>query len=144
MSERAAPGDCIFCRIAAGEAPCHCVHQDELTITFMDIMPASDGHLMIIPKRHYETLYEADGESLLRIMANSRRIALAMRQVLQPDGLVVRQLNGAAAGQVVFHYHMHLVPRRRGDSPPLHGRAKANPAHLADQADRIAAALQGG
>jgi len=121
MSERAAPGDCIFCRIAAGQAPCHCVHQDDLTITFMDIMPASDGHLMIIPKRHYQTLYEADEESLLRVMANSRRIALAMRQVLQPDGLVVRQLNGAAAGQVVFHYHMHLVPRRRGDSPPLHG-----------------------
>jgi len=144
MSERAAPGDCIFCRIAAGQAPCHCVHQDDLTITFMDIMPASDGHLMIIPKRHYQTLYEADEESLLRVMANSRRIALAMRQVLQPDGLVVRQLNGAAAGQVVFHYHMHLVPRRSGDSPPLHGRSMADPAHLADQATRIAAALQDG
>ena len=91
----------------------------------MDIQPVGDGHLLIIPKRHYETLLEADEPSLLAVMSASLRIAHALKRALGPDGIGVHQLNGAAAGQTVFHYHMHLIPRKHGDPIAFHGRKAA-------------------
>lgn len=134
--------DCIFCKIVAGAVPAHRVHEDELTVSFMDIMPASRGHLLVVPKRHFSDLLEADEAALLRVIANSRRIALALKRALAPDGIGVHQLNGAAAGQTVFHYHMHLIPRRTGDPIGFHGRALAAPGELAEVAAQIAAALR--
>jgi histidine triad (HIT) family protein len=107
----------------------------------MDIFPVSDGHLLVIPKRHYETLLDSDEESMLAVMRASRRIARALKAVLQPDGIGVHQLNGAAAGQTVFHYHMHLIPRNQGDPIAFHGRTPGDPRRLAENAKRIAAAL---
>jgi histidine triad (HIT) family protein len=132
---------CIFCRIIAGDAPCERVHEDELTLTFMDLFPASPGHLLVVPKRHYDDLLGADDASLARVIANSRRIAHALTRALGPDGIGVHQLNGAAAGQTIFHYHMHLIPRRRGDPLGFHGRQRANPVELRELAARIAEAL---
>jgi histidine triad (HIT) family protein len=135
--------DCIFCRIVAGEAPAHVVWDDERTLTFLDIFPAAEGHVLVIPKRHAETLFEADHEDLCAVMARSRVVAHALRRVLAPDGLGVYQLNGAAAGQTVFHYHMHLIPRRRGEELRIHGRRPGDPARLTELAARLAEALRG-
>jgi len=133
---------CIFCRIVAGEAPCHGVYEDETVLAFMDIAPVGDGHLLVIPKRHYENLLEADEASMLAVMAVSRRLAHALKRALTPDGIGVHQLNGAAAGQTVFHYHMHLIPRKHGDPIAVHGRTAGDPARLAENARRITAALR--
>lgn len=132
---------CIFCSIVAGNAPCHRVYEDAIVLAFMDIFPVGDGHLLVIPKRHYETLLEADEESMLAVMSASRRIAQAIQRALRPDGIGVHQLNGAAAGQTVFHYHMHLIPRMHGDPIAFHGRKAGDPKRLAENARRVAAAL---
>jgi histidine triad (HIT) family protein len=134
------PG-CIFCAIVAGTAPSHRVYEDEHVLAFMDIFPVSDGHLLVIPKHHYETLLESDEASLLAVMRASRSLALALQSALRPDGIGVHQLNGAAAGQTVFHYHMHLIPRNHGDPIAFHGRTPGDPKRLAENARRIAQAL---
>ncbi len=141
QSFSAARGDCFFCGIVAGEAAAQRVHEDELTITFMDLYPASRGHLLIVPKRHFSDIIGADDAALVRVIVNSRRIALAQKRALGPDGIGVHQLNGAAAGQTVFHYHMHLIPRRMGDPIGFHGRSKAEEGELAGVAAEIARAL---
>jgi histidine triad (HIT) family protein len=134
--------DCIFCKIVAGEAPAQRVHEDAWTVSFMDLFPASRGHLLVVPKRHFSDILGADEESLVRVIVNSRRIALALKRALAPDGIGVHQLNGAAAGQTVFHYHMHLIPRRMGDPIGFHGRSRAEPGELAEVAAEISAALR--
>ena len=132
---------CIFCEIVAGRAPAQRVHEDELTVSFMDLFPAAPGHVLVVPKRHYADLLGADEASLGRVIENSRCLALALKRALSPDGIGVHQLNGAAAGQTIFHYHMHLIPRRAGDPITFHGRRRAGPDELAAVAARIAAAL---
>jgi histidine triad (HIT) family protein len=132
---------CIFCSIVAGKAPAHRVYEDPHVLAFMDIAPVSDGHLLVVPKRHYETLLESDEESLLAVTSASRRIAHALKSTLRPDGIGVHQLNGSAAGQTVFHYHMHLIPRNHGDPIVFHGRTPGDPRRLAEHAKRIAMAM---
>lgn len=133
--------DCIFCRIVAGDAPAHRVHEDERTLTFLDLFPVGRGHLLVVPKTHGENLFEVGAEDLQAVMAVSQRMAFALREALAPDGIGVHQLNGAAAGQTVFHYHMHLIPRHMGDPPALHGRVQGDDAELARTAAEIRAAL---
>jgi histidine triad (HIT) family protein len=133
--------DCIFCRIVAGEAPCHRVEEDDRTLAFMDLFPVADGHVLIITKEHAATIFEASEASLTAVAATARRVAHAIRAVLAPDGLMVFQLNGAAAMQTVFHYHMHLLPRREGEPLALHSRVPGDPGRLSDLATRIGAAL---
>jgi histidine triad (HIT) family protein len=135
------PSRCIFCMIVRGEAPAHRVHEDEHTLVFMDIFPVSDGHTLVVPKPHAENVYEVDAEMLAAIARTSHRVAAAIRAELSPDGLMVFQLNGVAAGQTVFHYHMHLLPRRHGDTLALHTRVPGDPARLAGIASRLARAL---
>lgn len=134
--------DCIFCAIVADKAPAHRVYEDATVLAFMDIFPVGDGHLLVVPKRHYENLLEADEESMLAVMSASRRLAHAIQRALNPDGIGVHQLNGAAAGQTVFHYHMHLIPRNHGDPIAFHGRKAGDPLRLAENAGRITAALR--
>ena len=133
--------DCIFCHIVAGDAPAHRVHEDERTLTFLDLFPVGRGHLLVVPKRHGENLFDVDPEDLQAVMAVSRRMAFALREALAPDGIGVHQLNGAAAGQTVFHYHMHLIPRNQGDPPVLHGRVQGEESELARTAAEIRAVL---
>ena len=136
------PRGCIFCAIIAGTAPSERVYEDARVVAFMDIQPVGDGHLLIVPRPHFESLFDADEASLLAVMSASRRLALALARALAPDGIGVHQLNGAAAGQTVFHYHMHLIPRNHGDPIAFHGRKAGDPARLAANARRIAAALR--
>jgi histidine triad (HIT) family protein len=133
---------CVFCRIIGGDAPAERVYDDERVIAVMDIQPVGDGHLLVVPKRHFENLLEADEASLHAVISVSRRLAIALKRALSPDGIAVHQLNGAAAGQTVFHYHMHLIPRNHGDPIVFHGRKAGDPARLAENARRITAALR--
>lgn len=133
---------CIFCRIVAGELPCHRVYEDAHTLVFMDIFPVADGHVLVITKQHAATIYEADEMALTAVAATARRVAHAIRSVLAPDGLMVFQLNGAAAMQTVFHYHMHLLPRRAGEALALHTRVPGDPARLAQLAAELGAVMK--
>jgi histidine triad (HIT) family protein len=126
--------DCAFCRIASGDAPSHKVYEDDVVLAFMDIAPVGEGHTLVIMKEHFENLAEASDASLASVVRVSRRIAKAIQETLAPDGLLVVQTNGAAAGQTVFHYHMHLIPRRSGSPFGLHGRRLEDPQKLAQLA----------
>jgi histidine triad (HIT) family protein len=134
--------DCIFCEIEAGRAPAHRVCEDERTLVFMDKFPVADGHTLIIPRRHAVDIFETEEEDLRAVVSQSLRVAHAIREVLAPDGLSVFQLNGAAAGQTVFHYHMHLIPRMRGDSLRIHGRRPGDADRLAEVAAELGLALR--
>ena len=136
--------DCIFCKIVHKEAPAHVVCEDERTLVFMDIFPVADGHTLIIPKAHCDDLFGADAEDLRAVIERSRVVAHAISRALAPDGLGVYQLNGAAAGQTVFHYHMHLIPRNHGAGLQIHSRVPGNPERMAEIAKRLGEALTGG
>lgn len=107
--------DCIFCKIVAGEIPCMKVYEDDSVLGFMDIMPLSKGHVLVIPKEHLENIGETDPELYGHLASVICRISRAVQESFAPDGLNVQQLNGKAANQVVPHLHMHLVPRWHGD-----------------------------
>lgn len=133
---------CIFCKIARGEAPCSRVHEDDLTLTFLDLFPVTDGHTLVITKEHFANVFEASEEALAAVASTSLRVARAIRKALAPEGLAVAQLNGAAAGQTVFHYHVHLIPRSMGDGFQLHGRKQGESERLREVAKAIAAAIE--
>jgi len=136
--------DCIFCQIIEGRAACAKIDEDATTFTFLDLFPVAEGHTLVVTKSHFENLFEASGEELAGVIATSRRVADAIRATIAPDGLGVFQLNGAAAGQTVFHYHMHLIPRWHGQAFALHSRVRGEDAALRATAARIAAAVKRG
>jgi len=107
--------DCIFCRIAAGESPCSLVYEDDHTMAFLDISPVARGHTLVVPRKHVEQITAADDETLTAVMRTVRKVAAAEQRVLGADGINVTQANGEAAGQVVPHLHVHVIPRRAGD-----------------------------
>jgi histidine triad (HIT) family protein len=107
--------DCIFCKIVAGEIPSTKIYEDDTALAFMDIMPLNKGHLLVIPKEHYDNILEVDPETYGKLYTVIRRMAGAVKEALNPDGMNVLQLNGKAANQVVPHVHLHLVPRWEGD-----------------------------
>jgi histidine triad (HIT) family protein len=107
--------DCIFCKIVAGEIPAQIVEQDERTLTFMDIAPATRGHALVIPKRHATDLWEIDPDELAAVSAAAKRQALRARDRLGADGVNLINSCGAVAWQTVFHFHMHVIPRYTGD-----------------------------
>jgi histidine triad (HIT) family protein len=101
----------IFSKIVSGEIPSLKIYEDEQTLAFMDINPAARGHTLVICKEEYPDLFEIPPETLAAAARTTRHVARAIRAALKPDGLSIIQNNGAAAGQVVFHYHVHLIPR---------------------------------
>ena len=107
--------ECIFCKIVKGEIPCVKVYEDDKVLAFEDISPISEGHTLIIPKNHAENLWEIPEEDLAAIHLASQKIARGIRAALDPIGIAALQLNGKGANQVVMHYHLHLVPRARGN-----------------------------
>lgn len=134
--------DCIFCQIAAGQADAYRVYEDERLLVFLDLFPANPGHCLIITKRHSDDIFSADAEDIAAVAALSVPLARAVERVTGCDGLGVHQLNRAAAGQTVFHYHMHLIPQNAGAGITIHGRAQGEPAVLSDMADRLSRALR--
>jgi len=134
--------NCVFCKIVRGELPAFKVYEDDLTLAFMDINPASDGHTLVISKEHFENLLDVDETALAAVAKVSQRLGRAIQQALEPDGIRVSQFNGAAAGQTVFHYHMHLIPIRAGQRPGAHGRGPGDPDAIKQAAERIRLALE--
>jgi histidine triad (HIT) family protein len=132
---------CIFCKIARGAASATVVYEDELTVAFMDINPASDGHLLIISKEHFESLLDIEQTALNAVMQTTQRLARAIQRGLGPDGMRISQFNGAAAGQTVFHYHNHIGPIRHGERPGAHGRGPGDSEVIQQNAERIRQAL---
>lgn len=107
--------DCIFCKIAAGEIPSKTIYEDEEFRVILDISPAVKGHALIISKDHYANLFELPEALAVKVMILARKLAAHMKEVLQCDGFNLVQNNGKAAGQTVFHFHMHLIPRFEND-----------------------------
>jgi histidine triad (HIT) family protein len=107
--------DCIFCKIVAGEIPAQVIEQDEHTLTFMDIAPATRGHALVIPKRHATDLWEIDPAQLSAVTEAAQRHALRVRDRLGADGVNLINSCRAEAWQTVFHFHMHVIPRYTGD-----------------------------
>lgn len=117
--------NCIFCQIIAGNAPCRELYRDDTLIAFLDIAPVQAGHTLIVPLRHHVDMFTMNDDELAAVARLARRLAPVVKSVTGADGLGVHQLNGAAAGQTVFHYHMHLIPAFEGKPPKIHGRTPA-------------------
>jgi len=108
--------DCLFCAICVGEVPAYVIHEDELFLVIMDRFPVTPGHVLILPKRHAPGIFDLNDAESAAIMPLARRVAEKIQDTLNPTGLNLLQNNGKAAGQVVFHYHLHLIPRYEGDN----------------------------
>lgn len=108
--------DCIFCKIANGEIPANALYEDDLVKVIFDLSPASEGHVLILPKSHYDDVYSLDDDTAAHIFKVAVKIANAMKKSLNIDGLNIVQNNGEAAGQTVFHFHMHIIPRYTDDT----------------------------
>lgn len=107
--------NCIFCKIAAGEIPSATIYEDEDFRVILDIEPASKGHALILPKEHYANLYELDDELASKALLLAKKMISKLTDILGCDGYNVLQNNGPVAGQTVFHFHMHLIPRYKED-----------------------------
>jgi histidine triad (HIT) family protein len=107
--------NCIFCKIAAGEIPSYTIYEDGDFKAFMDISPASKGHTVLIPKEHADNLFELNEETASKVLPIAAKVAKALKAELGCDGLNLLQNNGETAGQTVFHFHMHLIPRYNED-----------------------------
>jgi histidine triad (HIT) family protein len=133
---------CIFCQILAGRAPCYPVHETPHTMTFLDTFPAAPGHCLIVTKDHYQDILAATAQDIGRVGEVSTLIARAVKQELECDGVGIFQLNGAAAGQTVFHYHMHVIPRNHGEELRIHSRVHGAPAELEAMAERLSQRIE--
>lgn len=107
--------NCIFCKIAAGVIPSATIYEDEDFRVILDIEPASKGHALILPKEHYANLYELPDELAAKVLVVAKKVIAKMTDIVGCDGYNVVQNNGEAAGQTVFHFHVHLIPRYKDD-----------------------------
>lgn len=121
--------NCIFCKIASGEIPAATLYEDDQFRVILDLGPASKGHALILPKNHYADLFEIPQETAEKAMAVAKKVGTALKEALGCDGLNVVQNNGEAAGQTVFHFHMHLIPRYQND----HAGVTWTPGTLTDE-----------
>ena len=128
--------NCIFCKIANGEIPAATLYEDENFRVILDLGPASKGHALILPKSHAANIYELSDEMAAKAMILAKKMATAMTAALKCDGFNIVQNNGECAGQTVFHFHMHLIPRYKGDQVGI----TWHPGELSD-ADKGAAVL---
>lgn len=124
----------IIAMIIRGEIPNHTVYEDDEILVFMDIMPQTDGHLLIVSKQPAISLLDADPESLAYIIKKAQKIANVMKNYFNADGILLRQHTGEAAGQTIFHLHFHLLPMMRGANLKSHSLEMADAEILAKQA----------
>ena len=131
----------IFAKILRGEIPCVKVFEDNKTLAFMDVMPQAEGHVLVIPKEGAENILELSADGMAAMMATTQRVAKAVKKGLQPDGILLKQFNGAAAGQSVFHVHFHVIPRQEGETLAPHAGGMVSAAVLEPIAAKIRSAL---
>jgi histidine triad (HIT) family protein len=133
----------IFAKILRGELPAYKVYEDDRTLAFLDIMPQATGHTLVIPKAPSRNMLDADPDDLAYVVKIAQKIAKVAMAVFSADGLNLIQFNEPAAGQTVYHLHVHVIPRQEGVPLRPHGTYKEEPGVLAEQAAKLAAALKG-
>jgi histidine triad (HIT) family protein len=131
----------IFAKILRGELPSHKLYEDADTFAFMDIMPRAPGHCLVIPKQPSRNILDVDAESLAAVMRTTQTLSRAVMKAFGADGVTVQQFNEPAGGQVVFHLHVHIIPRRDGVSLGPHTGQMEKAEVLAANAEKIRAAL---
>jgi histidine triad (HIT) family protein len=109
------PG-CVVCKIVAGELPARFLYADETVVSFLDIAPATPGHALVVPRVHRRDLWEIEDDELAAVSVTARKVAGALREILTASGMWLHHVSGEAAGQDVFHYHLHVIPRYAGDT----------------------------
>jgi histidine triad (HIT) family protein len=134
--------DNVFAKILRGELPSHGVYQDDRSFAFLDIMPRAAGHTLVIPKAPARNLLDVDPDDLAHLAGIVQKVARAGMKVFNADGVTVHQFSEAAGGQVVFHMHVHVIPRRNGVALRPAASFREEPAVLSDQALKLAAALR--
>src|SRR5215469_5935838 len=131
----------IFAKVLRGEVPCVKVHEDARTLAFMDVMPESEGHVLVVLKEPAENILDLSADGLAAMMATTQKIAKAVDRALRPDGILLKQYNRAAAGQSIFHVHFHVVPRWEGVGLAPHGKVMVDAARLEPIAAKIRSEL---
>lgn len=134
----------VFARILRGELPCHKVYETEAVLAFMDVMPRSKGHVLVIPKAKVRNLFDVSSNDLNMVMEAVQRIAVASMRTFEADGISIIQSNESAGGQVVFHMHIHVIPRFEGVDLLPHTTKMESPDVLAGYAERLRTALNAG
>ena len=135
--------DCVFCKIRDGQIPSVKIHEDERTLTIMDINPLNSGHCLVITKTHAPTVWDAEPADLQAAITAAKKVAHALRETLKPDGLNMLQANGRAAFQSVPHYHLHLIPRWENDGKGFDWTlTPGDRAHIQSVGDRLRQALK--
>jgi histidine triad (HIT) family protein len=132
----------IFAKILRGELPCHKVYEDDKVMAFLDIMPRAPGHTLVLPKSPARNLLDVAPDDLAAVAKLAQRIARASMQVFAADGITVQQFNEGAGGQVVFHLHVHVIPRKAGVPMKPPASEKERPEVLSDHALKLATALR--
>ncbi|ODR96438.1 HIT family hydrolase [Methyloceanibacter superfactus] len=130
------PGN-IFAKMLKGEIPCHKIYEDDDTLAFLDIMPRTEGHALVITKEPAADLFAVSPKGLAKLMAVVQKLSPKIKQAVGADGVLIQQFNGAAAGQTVFHLHVHIVPVKEGVALKPHAGDMADPAELAMTAENI-------
>lgn len=134
--------DCLFCRIVAGEIPSTKVYEDEYCYAFLDLRPVNIGHTLLVPKAHADNLYDTPNETLAHLAPIIKKISLAIKTALGADGINIEMNNDPVAGQIIFHAHIHIVPRFSGDGfKHWHGARGYREGEMSDTAQKIAKAL---
>jgi histidine triad (HIT) family protein len=133
----------IFAKILRGELPAHKVYEDDRAFAFLDIMPRAPGHTLAIPKAQVRTILDIEPDDLAHLVKVAQKIARAAATTFAADGITIQQFNEAAGGQLVFHLHIHVIPRKIGVALKPPASFKEESAVLADQAQKLAAALKG-
>ena len=131
----------IFAKIIRGEIPCVKIYEDDKTLAFMDVMPQAEGHTLVVPKDDAENIFDLSPDAAAALIKTTQKVAKAVRAATGAPGLMIVQLNGPAAGQSVFHIHMHIIPRTAGIDLKFHAREMVDPRSLEPLAARIRAAL---
>ncbi len=134
--------DCVFCKIVARQIPATVVHEDEHTLAFMDIGQVNPGHVLVAVKKHADNVFALDDAQAAAVFRAAARVSRAVRDAFSPQGLSIYQANGSVAGQTVFHFHLHLLPRHEGDGMELSWPVKNPPREkLLEYAEKIKAKL---
>ena len=131
----------VFAKMLRGEIPCHKLYEDADTLAFLDIMPRSEGHALVITKEKARDLFDISPKALAKTMAAVQKLAPKIAETVGADGVLIQQFNGAAAGQTVFHLHVHIVPRKEGEPLKPHAGKMEDQAKLAATAEKIRAKL---
>lgn len=131
----------IFAKMLNGDIPYHKVYEDDKTLAFMDIMPQAEGHVLVIPKQKAVDLTELEPEYAAAVLMTAKKVMQAQREVFEREGIIQMQLNGAQAGQTVFHYHVHLIPSSIHELG-RHAVTQADADKLADMAKQLAIAIE--